>query len=249
MSWFEDLSHVPAPIKEEDAHEVLMSYLLLFRHGLPLDLEECNGVQLVLFIFLSVKLMKLFFWKVKSLREWSADQSLFLALNRWSKWFKFKYCISFVWIPVAPQIAWTLENPEKHAQMKERARRVGAWKEMKQFEEEALSHEDGLIPWTKVQETVLKMAKTYGHWQNSECQDMKSALVKLQGDGVSGRVRFADFHSSPNTSHYSFTEKEDYLKQVGRNVREWMGPSWYNFKFMRSWDRLHTHTHKSTNSL
>ena len=102
MSWFEDLSHVPAPIKEEDAHEVLMSYLLLFRHGLPLDLEECNGVQLVLFIFLSVKLMKLFFWKVKSLREWSADQSLFLALNRWSKWFKFKYCISFVWIPVAP---------------------------------------------------------------------------------------------------------------------------------------------------
>lgn len=100
--------------------------------------------------------------------------------------------------------------------MKERARRVGAWKEMKQFEEEALGHEDGLIPWTKVQETVLKMAKTYGHWQNSECQDMKSALVKLQGDGASGRVRFTDFHSSPNTSHYSFTEKEDYLKQVGR---------------------------------
>lgn len=61
MSWFEDLSHVPAPIKEEDAHEVLMSYLLLFRHGLPLDLEECNGVQqLLLFIFSSVKLMKLF---------------------------------------------------------------------------------------------------------------------------------------------------------------------------------------------
>lgn len=140
-----DLSHVPAPIKEEDAHEVLMSYLLLFRHGLPLDLE----------------------------------------------------------------------NAKKHAEKKERARRAVAWKEMKQFEEEALGHDGGLITWTKVQETVLKMAKAYGRWQNSECQDMKSALVKLQGDGASGRVRFADFHSSPNTSHYSFTEKEEYLKQAG----------------------------------
>ena len=103
--------------------------------------------------------------------------------------------------------------------MKERARHVVAWKEMKQFEEEALGHDGGLITWTKVQETVLKMAKAYGRWQNSECQDMKSALVKLQGDGASGRVRFADFHSSPNTSHYSFTEKEEYLKQVGRNPK------------------------------
>ena len=38
-----------------------MSYLLLFRHGLPLDLEECNitGSNFCVF-FVCVKVMKLF---------------------------------------------------------------------------------------------------------------------------------------------------------------------------------------------
>ena len=35
----EDMDRVPAPITLEEAHEVLLSYLLLFRHGFPRDLE------------------------------------------------------------------------------------------------------------------------------------------------------------------------------------------------------------------
>ena len=37
-----------------------MSYLLLFRHGLPLDLEECNIRGATFVCFFCVKVMKLF---------------------------------------------------------------------------------------------------------------------------------------------------------------------------------------------
>lgn len=38
------MEQVPGPITMDEAHEVVMSYLLLFRHGLPLQLEE--GIRL-----------------------------------------------------------------------------------------------------------------------------------------------------------------------------------------------------------
>lgn len=136
-----DMDRVPAPITVEDAHEVLLSYLLLFRHGLPHDLEDAK----------------------------------------------------------------------KHLQMKLRARKTSEWKGMQSFEAQALNS-SGKLAWTDLKERVMLLAKLYGRWQNRECEDMKSTLVKM---GDSGRVKLNDFHGSPKYPQYQFTEKEEYLQQAG----------------------------------
>lgn len=137
-----DMERVPAPIAVEEAHEVLLSYLLLFRHGLPRDLEDAK----------------------------------------------------------------------KHLQMKLRARKTSEWKGMQSFEAQAVNS-SGTLAWTDLKERVMLLAKLYGRWQNRECEDMKSTLVKMGGD--SGRVKLSDFHGSPKYPQYQFTEKEEYLQQAG----------------------------------
>eukprot|EP00438_Fugacium_kawagutii_P030988 Skav203564 [mRNA] locus=scaffold3576:167903:177292:+ [translate_table: standard] len=161
----------PDPITMDEAHEVVMSYLLLFRHGLPLQLEEGR--------------------RVEELEE----------------------------LGVANGGRGKLKgDAKKHAEMKERARQVSTWKDMKKFEASAINESGEAVPWTMMKEGVMNLAKRYGRWQNSECEEMKSSLVKM--DGAAGRVRLADFHGSPKYPHFSFTEKEDYLRQVQTLARE-----------------------------
>ena len=133
---------MPAVVPAEKAEEVLLSYLLLFRHGLPIDLNDAS----------------------------------------------------------------------KHANMKERARKSMEWPKMKSFLKEGLN-ESGEVSWAQIKDATMILAKQYGRWQNSECEEMRSTLMKMEHSP--GRVLLEDFHGSPKYPHYQFTEKEDYLQQVG----------------------------------
>merc|ERR1739848_433230 len=60
---------------------------------------------------------------------------------------------------------------------------------------------------------VKDMTLRYGKWQNSECEEMKQALVRLDTGGT-GRVPLHVFHAQPSHPSYSFTESADYLRQI-----------------------------------
>lgn len=143
--------HLPPPVAESQVHEVLLSYLLLFRHGLPRNLTDS----------------------------------------------------------------------ESHQRLKQRAKKTADWPLLSQFEVQALNeviHETGKISWAQAREAVEIIATRYGRWQQSECEDMKSTLMKMDTGG--GRVKLQDFHGSPKHPHYQFTEKEDYLTKAGMLVEE-----------------------------
>ena len=143
--------HLPPPVAESQVHEVLLSYLLLFRHGLPRNLTDS----------------------------------------------------------------------ESHQRLKQRAKKTADWPLLSQFEVQALNeviHEPGKISWAQAREAVELIATRYGRWQQSECEDMKSTLMKM--DTGAGRVKLQDFHGSPKHPHYQFTEKEDYLAKAGILVEE-----------------------------
>merc|ERR1719240_1504705 len=58
------------------------------------------------------------------------------------------------------------------------------------------------------------MSQNYGKWQNSECRQMKDALMDLdlQGDG---RIPLSAFYSQPAGATYQFAESAEYLRKVG----------------------------------
>ena len=148
-------AQVPAVVEEWQAHEALLSYLLLFRHGLPRSLTDV----------------------------------------------------------------------ESHQRLKQRAMKTADWSALKKFEAQALSEvvsggtgKIGKISWSQASEAVSVLAMRYGRWQESECEDMKSTLLKMDAGG--GRVKLQDFHGSPKHPHYQFTEKEDYLRKAGILVEE-----------------------------
>ncbi|CAK9082187.1 Cytochrome c oxidase subunit 5b-1 [Durusdinium trenchii] len=138
-----DMQRLPGSIPEDQALEVLLSYLLLFRNGVPIDMT----------------------------------------------------------------------NATKHRLIKERARKTVLWLPMKRFVDEALEGSEGERSWAEVKEATMQMAKQFGRWQNSECEEMRSTLRKMEH--APGRVRLEDFHGSPKFTNYQFTEKEDYLQQAG----------------------------------
>lgn len=94
-----------------------------------------------------------------------------------------------------------LNDIEKHRLLKARARRSGDWASLEAFAREVASKE---LP-----EALESMALSYGRWQNSECEEMRSTLQKMAKSP--GRVALSDFHGSPKHPHYQFTEKEAYL--------------------------------------
>jgi len=60
---------------------------------------------------------------------------------------------------------------------------------------------------------VKDMALRYGKWQNSECEDMKGALMELD-PGKTGRVAIDRFHAYPRQKTFAFTETAEYLRKI-----------------------------------
>ena len=150
--FLDPMAELPPALEESQVQEALLSYLLLFRHGLPRNLTDI----------------------------------------------------------------------ESHQRMKQRAKKTADWPLLLHFESQVL-HEivpnpSGKISWTQASDAVSAVAMRYGRWQQSECEDMKSTLMKM--DTGAGRVRLEDFHGSPKYPHYQFTEREDYLRKAGILVNE-----------------------------
>mmetsp|Transcript_12481 Transcript_12481/g.25192 ORF Transcript_12481/g.25192 Transcript_12481/m.25192 type:complete len:561 (-) Transcript_12481:125-1807(-) len=59
-----------------------------------------------------------------------------------------------------------------------------------------------------------EVAERYGRWQDSECIALKGDLMKIEKDGT-GRVPLQDFYSAALNGSYQFTEKREYLRQLG----------------------------------
>lgn len=63
-------------------------------------------------------------------------------------------------------------------------------------------------------QVVEEIGERYGRWQDAECQDLKSALVKLEHNGT-GRVLLKDFYSNTLSGTWQFSESVDYLRALG----------------------------------
>jgi hypothetical protein len=61
---------------------------------------------------------------------------------------------------------------------------------------------------------VQAIGEEYGSFQNVECQQLKSALVKMDSSG-NGRVKLSDFYSSISDGNWQFQESVAYLRHVG----------------------------------
>eukprot|EP00428_Durinskia_dybowskii_P016943 CAMPEP_0170226174 /NCGR_PEP_ID=MMETSP0116_2-20130129/12797_1 /TAXON_ID=400756 /ORGANISM="Durinskia baltica, Strain CSIRO CS-38" /LENGTH=365 /DNA_ID=CAMNT_0010476897 /DNA_START=76 /DNA_END=1169 /DNA_ORIENTATION=+ len=59
-----------------------------------------------------------------------------------------------------------------------------------------------------------EVAERYGRWQDSECIALKDDLMKLETDGT-GRVPLQAFYAAALNGSYQFTEKREYLRQLG----------------------------------
>jgi hypothetical protein len=61
---------------------------------------------------------------------------------------------------------------------------------------------------------VQAVGEEYGSFQNVECQQLKSALVKIDFSGT-GRVKLADFYAPSLGGSWQFQESVAYLRHVG----------------------------------
>eukprot|EP00933_Yihiella_yeosuensis_P044768 TRINITY_DN40033_c0_g1_i1.p1 TRINITY_DN40033_c0_g1~~TRINITY_DN40033_c0_g1_i1.p1 ORF type:complete len:595 (-),score=150.84 TRINITY_DN40033_c0_g1_i1:158-1942(-) len=73
----------------------------------------------------------------------------------------------------------------------------------------------GNLSFRAASEVVEEIGERYGRWQNAECKDLKSALLKLE-DGTSGRVLLKDFYNQAlSEGAWQFTESLEYLRELG----------------------------------
>jgi len=62
-------------------------------------------------------------------------------------------------------------------------------------------------------EIVEEIGERYGRWQDSECRDLKSLLVKYEHAGT-GRVLLKDFYGAALDGQWQFSESIDYLREL-----------------------------------
>jgi len=63
-------------------------------------------------------------------------------------------------------------------------------------------------------QVVEEIGERFGRWQDSECRDLKSVLMKLEVPGT-GRVLLKDFYGGALDGSWQFTESVAYLKELG----------------------------------
>jgi hypothetical protein len=71
------------------------------------------------------------------------------------------------------------------------------------------------VSFSGASKVVEEIGEQYGRWQDAECRDLKSELLKLEDSGR-GRVLLKDFYGQALTaSAWQFTESVDYLRELG----------------------------------
>jgi len=71
---------------------------------------------------------------------------------------------------------------------------------------------DGMLAFNGTSKVVEEFAERYGKWQNHECLDLKSALMKIENK-QSGRVLLKDFYGDAiNGGSWQFSESVEYLR-------------------------------------
>jgi hypothetical protein len=114
-----------------------------------------------------------------------------------------------------------LTDSRTHHMMKQRAAKAGGnWPTLVKFEQDAVSDYTQAntlatqsYTYQETSQIMENLASGYGKWQNSECVNMKQALMGLS-DG-SGRVPTSKFYSQSATADYHFSESMEYLRHVG----------------------------------
>jgi len=72
----------------------------------------------------------------------------------------------------------------------------------------------GEYNFTATMEFVDDIGKRYGNFNDHECQEVKSTLLRA-GDRTTGRVRLADFYKEGKYGYWNFNEKIEYLRALG----------------------------------
>jgi len=73
---------------------------------------------------------------------------------------------------------------------------------------------DGELTFNATAQVVEEIGERYGRWQDSECRDMKAALLNLEDPGT-GRVLLKNFYGDALDGAWQFTESVAYLKELG----------------------------------
>eukprot|EP00928_Gymnodinium_smaydae_P046748 TRINITY_DN31166_c0_g1_i1.p1 TRINITY_DN31166_c0_g1~~TRINITY_DN31166_c0_g1_i1.p1 ORF type:complete len:497 (-),score=151.62 TRINITY_DN31166_c0_g1_i1:72-1562(-) len=121
-----------------------------------------------------------------------------------------------------------LTDVDEHAKLKASAvQNPDSWGNILAFEHEARDHlhdegfqhgaeraADGKYSFDDATRAMKVITEKFGKFQNSECVDMKKALMDLDPTGT-GRVPLDVFKAQPNYSKFQFTEEADYLRSVG----------------------------------
>lgn len=63
-------------------------------------------------------------------------------------------------------------------------------------------------------QVVEEIGERYGHWQDSECRDLKRLLSKYERPGT-GRVLLKDFYGAALSGNWQFSESVEYLQELG----------------------------------
>merc|ERR1719162_2515478 len=71
-----------------------------------------------------------------------------------------------------------------------------------------------LYSFEDLHEVVGGITKTFASWWESECQTIKTSLVKMDKSG-NGRVSLSDFYGAKADGEWRFGESEAYLRQLG----------------------------------
>merc|ERR1740130_1782574 len=72
----------------------------------------------------------------------------------------------------------------------------------------------GELDFALVARTAERVGEQFGSFQDEECKQMKSSLLKIEDQGT-GRVRLSEFYKASLGGHAQFQESAAYLRQLG----------------------------------
>jgi len=98
-----------------------------------------------------------------------------------------------------------------------------SWEETRSFMREVRERQGGhhkFYSRSAVESILEDIGDQYGRWQDRECQELKTKLIRLEdrtiGVNGSGRVRMSEFYgSSLKDGNWQFSETEEFLAQSG----------------------------------
>mmetsp|Transcript_98705 Transcript_98705/g.287915 ORF Transcript_98705/g.287915 Transcript_98705/m.287915 type:complete len:584 (-) Transcript_98705:211-1962(-) len=73
---------------------------------------------------------------------------------------------------------------------------------------------NGQLSFNATSRVVEEIMERYGHWQNRDCKDLKSVLMKAENKNT-GRVLLKDFYGGNQGGHWQFVESVEYLRDLG----------------------------------